>query len=127
MMAPRSSVRARSARPPTPHWTANASVDWTGGVLGLFVQERFIAAGIHHATRVQPTTIVDNRVSPVFYTDATATFTVNRQFRFFVTGNLLDKDPPLAPLGSLIIFDRTNPSLYDVIGRYVTAGVKMRF
>lgn len=110
------------------HWTANASVDWSGGPFGLFAQERFISAGIDDATRVQPITIEDNRVPPVFYTDVTASFSVKPGFRFFVTvNNLFDRDPPLAPKGSLIIFNPTNATLYDVIGRYMTAGVKLRF
>lgn len=111
-----------------PRWTANASIDWAGGPLGLFVQERFISAGIDDATRVQPTTIADNHVPAVFYTDITATVTVKGGFRFFATiNNAFDRDPPLAALGSLIIFNRTNPQLYDVVGRYMTAGVKLRF
>ncbi len=111
-----------------PHWTATASVDWSGGPFGLFVQERFISAGIDDATRVQPTTVENNRVSPVFYTDLTASAAIKPGFRFFVTvNNLFDKKPPLAPIGTLIIFNRTNPALYDVVGRYMTAGVKVRF
>lgn len=111
-----------------PHWTANASVDWTQGPFGLFVQERFISAGIADTTRVEPTTIENNHVPHIFYTDVTASVSIASGFRFFVTGNnLFDKDPPIAPLGSLIIFNRTNAALYDVVGRYITAGVKLRF
>ena len=111
-----------------PKWTATASADWAAGAVDLFVQERFISAGIYDATRVQPTTIADNRVSPVFYTDLTASVSVKPGFKLFATvNNLFDKDPPLDPQGSLIVFNRTNPALYDVIGRYMTAGVKIRF
>ena len=64
----------------------------------------------------------------MFYTDLTASFKVAPKFRFYLTvNNLFDQDPPLAPTGTLIQYNRTNPQLYDVIGRFYTAGINFNF
>lgn len=111
-----------------PRWSATASVNWKSGPVELFVQERFIGAGTYDVTRVEPRTIEDNNVKSVFYTDLTAAVRLNDGFRFFLTvNNLFDRDPPLAPNGTLFTFIPTNPLLYDVIGRQFTAGVNLKF
>jgi outer membrane receptor protein involved in Fe transport len=111
-----------------PRWSATASVNWKSGPVELFVQERFIGAGTYDVTRVEPTTIENNNVKSVFYTDMTAAVQLDEGFRFFVTvNNLFDRDPPLAPGGTLFTFIPTNPLLYDVIGRQFTAGVNLKF
>jgi iron complex outermembrane recepter protein len=111
-----------------PRWTATANLDWSKGRFELFAQERFISAGTYDVTRVEPKTIADNHVKSVFYTDVTLGYHVNENFRFFLTvNNLFDRDPPLAPTGTLITFVPTNQQLYDVIGRRFTAGVNLKF
>lgn len=111
-----------------PRWTVTANVEWSKGPFELFAQERFISPGTYDVTRIQPTTIADNHVKSVFYTDLTAAWNVNKGFRFFVTvNNLFDRDPPLAPTGTLFTFVATNQQLYDVIGRRFTAGVNLKF
>lgn len=111
-----------------PRWTVTANFDWSKGPFELFAQERFISAGTYDVTRIEPTTIADNHVKSVFYTDLTAAVNVNKDFRFFVTvNNLFDRDPPLAPTGTLFTFVATNQQLYDVVGRRFTAGVNLKF
>jgi outer membrane receptor protein involved in Fe transport len=39
---------------------------------------------------------------------------------------VLDKDPPLVP-SSALVGGQTNVALYDTLGRYYTAGVRMKF
>ncbi|WP_454798296.1 TonB-dependent receptor plug domain-containing protein [Novosphingobium lindaniclasticum] len=111
-----------------PRWTATGNLNWTRGAFDLFVQERFIAAGRYDVTRHEPVTIEDNTVKSVFYTDVTASYRVGENFRFYATiNNLFDRDPPLAPNGTLVTFIPTNPQLYDVIGRQFTAGINLTF
>ncbi|RYZ66547.1 MAG: TonB-dependent receptor, partial [Proteobacteria bacterium] len=40
--------------------------------------------------------------------------------------NVFDRDPPLLP-SSALVGGQTNVALYDTIGRYYTAGVRLRF
>lgn len=111
-----------------PRWNVVGNVTWTSDTFELFAQERFISAGRYDVTRSEPTTIEDNTVDHVFYTDLTASFKVAPKFRFYLTvNNLFDQDPPLAPTGTLIQYNRTNPQLYDVIGRFYTAGINFNF
>src|SRR5690606_8318606 len=99
----------------------------------LYVQERYISDGALDKT-LRPTMLApeDNRVSSVAYTDATATFrfevgAANLE-TFFSVSNLFDRDPPFAP-GAFFVFgtSSTNTSLYDVVGRAYSLGVRMQF
>jgi outer membrane receptor protein involved in Fe transport len=111
-----------------PRWTATANLTWKRGDFELFAQERFISTGTYDVTRQAPITIENNRVPSVFYTDLTASYRINKRFRLYLTiNNLFDRDPPLAPNGTLVTFIPTNPQLYDVIGRQFTAGVNLTF
>jgi outer membrane receptor protein involved in Fe transport len=111
-----------------PEWTVTASAEWTRGPFSLFVQERYISDGIFDVTRVEPRTIEDNSVEQVFYTDLTASYALNEQARVtFTVNNLFDREPALAPNGTLAIFTPTNPQLYDQIGRYFTLRLNVRY
>lgn len=111
-----------------PDWTVTASAAWTRGPLSLFVQERYIAKGIYDVTRVEPTTIEDNSIDAVFYTDLTASYALSDRAKLTVTvNNAFDKDPPLAPNGLLSIFTPTNAYVYDQIGRYFTLRLNVRY
>jgi outer membrane receptor protein involved in Fe transport len=66
----------------------------------------------------------------VFYTDVTLNFDLDKAERFkgFVTvNNLFDRDPPLTP-GFLIAGSNFgNRTLYDMVGRMFSAGVRFNF
>jgi outer membrane receptor protein involved in Fe transport len=120
-----------------PKWTGVLSLNYTNGPVGLFVQERYIHKGVYNATLTESAvaipnvqTVNDNSVPARWYTDATVRFTlsdVKTKPEFFVTvNNLLDQDPPAAPFAQGTIFRETNPLLYDVVGRYITAGFRFR-
>ncbi len=111
-----------------PRWTATANLNWAKGPFEFFAQERFISAGKYDVTRHEPQTIEDNTVSSAFYTDATISYRTSKNYLiYFTINNLFDRDPPLAPNGTLVTFVPTNSQLYDVIGRQFTAGVKLNF
>ena len=40
--------------------------------------------------------------------------------------NVVDRDPPLLP-SSALVGGQTNVGLYDTIGRYYTAGIRVQF
>ncbi|MGH8446685.1 MAG: TonB-dependent receptor, partial [Solimonas sp.] len=109
-----------------PRWSGNVNAAYSAGPWTGFVQERFIGGGIYDSTKQEGKTIDDNHISAVFYTDATVAYSFGgkQNFQLYVTvNNLFDKDPPIAPQGALIFFP-TNANLYDMMGRYFTAGVK---
>jgi outer membrane receptor protein involved in Fe transport len=114
-----------------PKWRGLVSATWRKGPFRLFVSERWIDGGLYDntldAAALSPE---DNKISDRFYTDLTASvdFGADRAGTAFVTvNNLFDKDPPIAPSGSVTTPRATNGYLYDMIGRYFTAGVKLRF
>ena len=116
---------------PNPKWQGVASINYDHGPFGLFVQERFIGSGTFDKRLVEGVTINDNSVPARFYTDATVRFrledTAGKPEFFMTVNNLFDRDPPLAPLQLGTITRPTNFLLYDVVGRYYTAGFRFRF
>ncbi|MGH8445841.1 MAG: TonB-dependent receptor plug domain-containing protein [Solimonas sp.] len=109
-----------------PRWAGNLSATYSSGPWIGFVQERMVGGGRYDNSRQEGRTIDKNNIGTVFYTDATLAYTVGseRTFQLYLTiNNLLDRDPPIIPMGSPIFFP-TNNGLYDIMGRYFTAGVK---
>jgi outer membrane receptor protein involved in Fe transport len=123
-----------------PHWVANLSADFrTHNGWGVYVQERYFGSTILDTTLTAAQLPPEmNRVSSVLYTD----LTVSKQFgayedgdglgtELFVTvNNLLNKNPPLAPSGFFVFGvsnGGTNPSLYDIVGRQYSAGIRLRW
>ena len=72
-------------------------------------------------------------MSPVYYTDLGisydfSTVSVKRMQGYVNVGNLFDKAPPLLPaLGNPGLSYPTQRSLYDVIGRDYTVGLRFTF
>ena len=48
---------------------------------------------------------------------------------FFTVNNMFDRDPPSSPsrVGATVSIINTNPTLYDIVGRYYTAGLRFKF
>jgi iron complex outermembrane recepter protein len=115
---------------PNPHWSGSVSATYENDRWLVFLQERFIGSGKYEITRIDGVTIDDNDVSAVFYTDLTLGYSLgaDRGTQLYLTvNNALDKEPPMTPIGTLGTFYPTNSTLYDVVGRYFTAGVKFNF
>jgi len=119
-------------------WQGSLGVSWDIGALGLFVQERFISDGIYReiytTEGLGSNSINRNSVSGRNYTDLTVTYESEfggGDMEYYLTvNNLFDRDPPDsptragAPIGIIL---GTQPTLYDVVGRYGTLGVRFRF
>lgn len=112
-----------------PRWRITGSATYTVNGFTAFVQERFI-----DSLKTGPSFVyVNPRLPSVFYTDATVSFRIpsrpSRAIEVFATvNNLFDRKPPLFP-------SSTNPGVvyptlqgvYDVMGRYITVGAKVKF
>ena len=114
---------------PMPKWRGNFDLTYTSGGVTVSAQERYIGSYNRSALFVY----AENHIKPVVYTDLNVSFDVKPSrgpaFQFFVTvNNLFDRDYPLVPLSSnpgLPI--ATFRSVYDVVGRSFTSGVKLKF
>lgn len=121
-----------------PHWTGQVSAAWDLDRLSLYVQGRYVGGGTisntyntarYNAPGTPVTYINDNEVDDRIYMDVTARWRFDEASRYegFVTvANVFDRTPPIAPLNTLLP-QYTNASLYDVIGRQYTVGLRARF
>lgn len=115
----------------TPHYTGSLLLSWDQGPFSAFIQERYIGGGRFDNT-LAPGALADDTVDPVFYTDLTVRYRVDapqvQNLEVFATvNNLFDKEAPIVPFSPFGVFRSTNPTLYDVVGRYFTAGIRLTF
>lgn len=113
-----------------PHWRWTASGTYVHGPFQLFVQWLYIGGGNVDNT-LGANGYYPNHVSDQSLWNTTATYQlVNRDEHnlevYFSVHNLLNAAPPIDP-SSFIFQYQTNPSLYDVIGRTFTAGVRFHY
>ena len=111
-----------------PHWSGNLQVGYETGALSLFAQERYIGGGKLDTTLEGA--LDNNRVEAVYYTDLTARVRIpsaHNTFEIFGTvNNLFNRKPPIAPSAPFGIYYSTNRALYDLIGRYMSVGVRVK-
>ena len=121
----------QAGTPGLPRWRGNLSATYSSGGLSLSVQERYIGK----TTRVVlPITVDDNSIKSVFYTNATLRYAFdegafgNPEF-FFNVNNLFNQKPRVGRTNSTNLgFNQAyDGSLYDVIGRYFTLGLRIRY
>jgi len=111
-------------------WIVTASINADIGALGFNVNARFIDGGKYN------TTYLPGDIDPNWEDiGSNLTFDVGARYRLDMAGkpelyinvaNVLDRDPPLLP-SSALVGGQTNVSLYDTMGRYFTAGVRVQF
>jgi outer membrane receptor protein involved in Fe transport len=128
------SDQAGSVGASLPHWKGTGSITYSQGGFSWFLQSRLIGGGVVAYNYVDNVDLPasNNHVNPVVYFDTTLNyaFGMHRQYKVFVTvTNLFDKDPPIIPsyLAAFETPGQYNASLYDVLGRRYTAGVKFQF
>ena len=109
-------------------WRVNFLGTYALGGFSATVSERFVSAGKYDATFVEGIDINDNSTPSRFYTDVTLEQKIgDGNLSLFVQAtNLFNKAPPLVPIQTTLQ-QYTYAALYDVIGRYVTAGVRFKF
>lgn len=120
----------------TPHWKARFSTTYSRAPFSVTTQVRFVGSGqMDNDLREAPTATLPaeidpktNRVGSYFLFNVSGTFDVLRDGRgqlFWMVNNLFDRDPPIIP--SPILLTQTNPTHYDVMGRYYKIGVRVNF
>jgi len=121
-----------------PKWQGTASLNYSLGSYSVFFQERVISSGEYSLSSfitggTSSTSLDNGHIPAVFYSDLTLKYEVPVSFShcelFLTINNLFDQDPPIAPnrQGSPISIIATNATLYDVVGRYFTLGLRAKF
>lgn len=121
----------------TPHWQGGASVTYVRNGFSLFVQQRIIGGGRYSNNYVVGGTAANSidfmDVGGRSYTDLTTKYRIKAsagEYEAYLTvNNLFDRDPPASPtrVGTPVSILNTNPTLYDIVGRFYTAGVRFTF
>lgn len=98
-----------------PKWRGTFSLNYQGEVFGFDARVRYIEGGLYnHLT----TTLTNNHIDSRTYLDLGANFRIDKRYSFYVNvNNVFDRDPPLITTGS---------PLYDIVGTYFTAGVRVK-
>lgn len=116
-----------------PRFQATSSLQYTNGPVRVTLQERYIARGKVDVVYVEGVDIDDNTVGSAAYTDIDVAYThpLSGDGSLTVYGhvtNALDRAPPINPafsdFGGATQYNQT---VYDVLGRRFTLGMKMRF
>lgn len=118
-----------------PDWRFLTSLDYQQGPVDLGLTWRRISSGVWSTTffdnSAGPLTVDNNRISGADYLDLSTSFTpqaLGGSTEFFLAiTNVLDKDPPVAAVAASFLYTQYNPELYDGVGRYFHAGVRLRF
>jgi outer membrane receptor protein involved in Fe transport len=123
-----------------PENKVTTSLRYARGPWSLFLQERYIGGGLNDrrlvesSTRIPGVTTIDNNsVDSVLYTDLTFNFNGGENSdtpwqAFFTVNNLTNEVPPaMYPVLGRAGVPGPNTFLYDTIGRRYTAGVRVNF
>jgi outer membrane receptor protein involved in Fe transport len=113
----------------TPKWTGQFSSNLVVDRFTWFLQERWIGGGKFDNTNNNGLGIYPNNVGSVFYTDTSITYDIlpDRGLQaFFTINNLFDRDPPPTPSFLIAGSSYSNRTLYDLIGRQFTLGLRYR-
>ncbi len=121
-----------------PKWKASAILGYSNGPVSATLIGRYIGDGILDRTLVESatriagvTTINDNHVASVFYTDLSLGFTPEQLKGLRVYGtitNMFDRAPPQTPqaIGRTGVLD-LGSTVHDVIGRRYVLGAEYTF
>jgi iron complex outermembrane recepter protein len=113
----------------TPKWSGVFQANLSIGPLTWFVQERWVGGGKFDNTNNNGLGVYPNNVGDVFYTDTTITYDILPETglsTFFSISNLFDRDPPPTPSFLIAGSNYSNRTLYDLIGRQFTLGVRYK-
>lgn len=105
----------------TPKWRGTATIAYDSDGFGANLRLRYVDGGLDRPLSVVnnvPVEIVNNKVGSRTYVDLGVQFKAGPFTLFGNVNNLFDRNPPITPY--------TSPN-YDVIGRYMSAGVKLNF
>jgi outer membrane receptor protein involved in Fe transport len=108
----------------TPSWRGVLQASYNLDAWSVFVQERVIGGGKYDRSK-SPAQLGGNQQGSVYYTDMTMRYDVTDKAQVYLTiNNLFDRDPPGYPSTLISGPNFSNRTLYDLIGRTFTAGVR---
>ncbi|EGX99488.1 FumJ [Nitrospirillum viridazoti Y2] len=109
---------------------ATLSATFDVGPVSAVIQERVVGSRKIDST-YGPSFIANNRIGAVWYTDLNVTYRLTDSLDglefFAAANNLFDRDPPLGVTPFGVAASSTLTQFYDVVGLYVTAGVRFNF
>jgi outer membrane receptor protein involved in Fe transport len=112
---------------PMPKWRGTMDLSYAHGGFTISAQERYIGS----YKRSKLFVYRDNKIGAYAYTDLSLSYDVKTSFGnfqiFTTVNNLFDRGYPITAIGSnpgLAV--STFRSVYDVTGRYITTGVRIR-
>lgn len=114
-----------------PKWLLIASANVDIGAFGFNVNARYIDGGKYNTTYIPGdldprfTQVASNLTFDVGAHYDLASFPGEPQL-YLNVANVFDRDPPLIP-SSALVGGQTNVALYDTLGRYYTAGFRVKF
>jgi len=111
-----------------PRWRGTVSGQYQNGRIGVMVQERLIDSGRADPWDVVGTTITQNAVPMIEYTDLNLSYTLgfNDRGRIYLSvTNLFNRDPPVTITVAHQSVDPTSFDVYDVLGRRFFLGYRL--
>lgn len=113
-----------------PHWRGTASLTYSQGGGSATVRGRYIGGGKYDNTYTAAD-INDNHTGAVVMLDLAADYQLPEMgdmgFQVFANvNNVLDRNPPVLPSTFQNAFG-TNPIIYDLVGRYFLAGLRVTY
>lgn len=114
-----------------PHWRWTASALYERGPATFYLEGRYTDGGNYDNTFVEGRDIDDNKVDSFFFLNSSLQLTMvddgsKRVSWFLGVNNLLDRRPPPNPNGVFLALP-TNPTLYELVGRKYTTGIRFKF
>jgi len=116
-----------------PKWKASLNITYINDPWSVALRIRYIGKlKTGPGTPAVPSVFADPELPDIAYTDATVTHKfkgIGADFEAFATvNNVFDQQPPLfSPAAAPGLFYPTLFNVYDVVGRYYTAGLRFRF
>lgn len=120
-------IAGQVVRTGTPHWKQTFTTNYSTGPLVVSAQVRLIEGGVYNATWIEGRDINDNSINGRGYLDLSGAYTIGDNVQLFAkVDNVFDKDPPIAPFTNGLNPQAAYSLHYDNIGRFVSAGVRVK-
>jgi iron complex outermembrane receptor protein len=113
----------------TPKYSGVLSARLVGGPASFYIQARYIGSGKYDNTKTT-TDLNENYVGSITYTDSTLTYNFGEDQKsqaFFSVNNLFDRVFPQTPGILISASSLGNRTLYDVVGRSFSVGLRHEF
>jgi len=112
-----------------PRWKGNFDLTYAGGPLRLGAYVRYIGGGKFRTIYIDNVDLPadQNKVKGRAYLDLSASYKITSNIEIYgKIDNLLNTAPPIIP-NNVVQPTVSNSQMYDKIGRYYVAGVRVRF